>query len=440
VLTVSDADRAAARELFVAGVGAQQAGRFAEALDKFERAQSVFQAPTHLLHIAECEAALGKLVESAETYRTLARTQLPQGAPNAFVVAQQQGGAELMQVEPRIPAFRLVVKPDNVPNVQVLLDGQAMSAALVGVQRPADPGTHTITVTAPGYARADQSFALKEREQRDVVVTLQPGGAPGPAVVYVPPPNQDQLPPPPGVQGAEPPTPPPYDQQQPPEYQGSVKHESASTGIMVGPTIGLLAPGGAFASNSSISPLIGGGVALGLEGGVRFAKRWYIGLVYTHGVHGKGTSIDGFGSQVPSGDSLTTNANSNYIGLDFVYISNPDGVAFYGELGLGYRSLNAEYQTATTDASHSYTGGEGLLGVGIHVKVSEWFRMVPKLTIAAGQFSKYDCSQTGPDAGLPGGLACNAGPSAPGSNITNTDTHSFALLGITGYFDFARKR
>src|SRR3984957_12939295 len=91
----SDADRAAARELFVEGVKLQEAGSFADALDRFDRAQAVFSAPTHLLHIAECEAAVGKLVESAETYRTLTRTTLPPGAPNAFVQAQKPGTAKL---------------------------------------------------------------------------------------------------------------------------------------------------------------------------------------------------------------------------------------------------------------------------------------------------------------------------------------------------------
>ena len=62
---VSDAERAGARELFKEGDDLQRAGHFAEALDKFQRAQQVFAAPTNLLRMAECDAALGRLVESA---------------------------------------------------------------------------------------------------------------------------------------------------------------------------------------------------------------------------------------------------------------------------------------------------------------------------------------------------------------------------------------
>src|SRR5580700_5202438 len=123
---VSDADRAAARELYVQGVELQQAGKFAEALDRFNRAQAVFSAPTHLLHIAECDASIGRLVESAETYRTLVRTPLPPSAPQAFVQAQQQAGVELTQVEPRLPSIRLLVHPENVQGLTIQIDGQPM--------------------------------------------------------------------------------------------------------------------------------------------------------------------------------------------------------------------------------------------------------------------------------------------------------------------------
>src|SRR5580698_10323051 len=108
---VSDAERAAARELFHAGDELQRAGRFTEALDKFQRAQQVFRAPTNLLRIAECDAALGRLVESAEAYREVVRSPLPSDAPPAFQAAVAQASAELAQVEPRVPRVVAQVQP-----------------------------------------------------------------------------------------------------------------------------------------------------------------------------------------------------------------------------------------------------------------------------------------------------------------------------------------
>src|SRR5579859_6968345 len=95
---VNDAERAAARDLFKQGDELQRAGHFAEALDKFQRAQQVFIAPTNELRIAECDAALGRLVESAEAYREVLRFPLPTGAPPAFQAAVDQAKAELSQV------------------------------------------------------------------------------------------------------------------------------------------------------------------------------------------------------------------------------------------------------------------------------------------------------------------------------------------------------
>src|SRR5258708_11075172 len=84
---VTDSQRAAARDLFKEGDALQRAGKLAEALDKFQRAQAVFDAPTNLLRIAECEAALGRLVESAEAFRAVLPAPLPAGAPPALPAA-----------------------------------------------------------------------------------------------------------------------------------------------------------------------------------------------------------------------------------------------------------------------------------------------------------------------------------------------------------------
>src|SRR5262249_21710345 len=126
---VTDAERAAARELFREGDELQRAGKFAEALDKFNRAQQVFSAPTNMLRIAECDAALGRLVESAEAYRAVARTPLPPNSPPAFQAAVEQAKGELAQVEPRVPKLVVQVEPATAPGQQLQIDGQAVPAA-----------------------------------------------------------------------------------------------------------------------------------------------------------------------------------------------------------------------------------------------------------------------------------------------------------------------
>jgi hypothetical protein len=401
---ISDADRAAARELYVQGVELQQAGRFTEALDRFNRAQAVFSAPTHLLHIAECEASLGKLVESAETYRTLVRTPLPAGAPQAFVQAQQQAGTELTQVEPRLPSIRVVVRPENLQGLQIQVDGQPMSTALVGVQRPTDPGDHTVTVYAPGYARANQKIALQERENRDVTVALQASSG----IVY------GGAPPyPPAVQPAQPapqyaPAPAPYG---PPEAR-----RPAAGGFMLGADLGVLIPGGNTGtiggSDTSVSSFASTGGAVGINAGFRFVRRLYLGIDIQHGFLG-------------SGSGATSSSSTNLYALDFAYLSNPDGVVgFYAELGVGYRTLTSG------ESSTTFKGGDVSLGIGMHIHVGEWVRLIPKVSVSGGQFDSASCN------------ASNSSACAGSNNVTisDTDAHSFVFIGVTGMVDFARKR
>ena len=54
----SAADKATARQLASEGIELYQKGSYAEALDKLERAEALFDAPVHLLYIARTQAKL----------------------------------------------------------------------------------------------------------------------------------------------------------------------------------------------------------------------------------------------------------------------------------------------------------------------------------------------------------------------------------------------
>src|SRR5688572_16536769 len=103
--------KAAARAAYMAGVQLQDQGKPAEALVKFEGAQKLYDAPTHLLHIAECQALLGKLVEASETYQSMIVKPLPAGAPEVFQQAVDQAKAEAPALRARIPTLKVTTKP-----------------------------------------------------------------------------------------------------------------------------------------------------------------------------------------------------------------------------------------------------------------------------------------------------------------------------------------
>ena len=160
---VTESERAAARQLFHEGDELQRAGKFAEALDKFQRAQQVFSAPTNMLRIAECDAALGHLVASAEAYRALVRTPLPAHSPKAFEAAVDQARGELAQVEPRVPRLVIRIDPAGAPVPRCKSTGSPSPPRFSASLFPLDPGSHEVLVSASGFVSAQQSVVLKER-------------------------------------------------------------------------------------------------------------------------------------------------------------------------------------------------------------------------------------------------------------------------------------
>ncbi len=190
---VSDGDRKAARDLYEKGASLQVQGKPADALDSFMRSYTVFPAPTTALHVAQCHAALGHLVEAEEAYRSLSNAKVPDGSPPAFYAAQEQARQELTVITPRLPTIRVTTTPEKISGLQVKVDDQVINPALVGVARAVNPGSHKVVANAPGYATSEQSVTVQEKDARDVPLVMQRGAGPvttGPT--YQPVNNQQQ--------------------------------------------------------------------------------------------------------------------------------------------------------------------------------------------------------------------------------------------------------
>jgi len=404
---VSDSQRAGARDLFKAGDQLQRAGQFADALDKFQRAQQVFAAPTNVLRIAECDAALGRLVESAEAYREVLRTPLPAGAPPAFQAAVDQAKAELSQVEPRVPRLTVQVLPSRVQNPQMQIDGQGVPAALIGEPMPLDPGVHKLAVIAPGYASTEQSVEIKERDTKTVAIGLNaiPGVTYAPATVPVtgavaaPTPTGETPPPPPAIG--------PVDAGPPPKR--------SSAGLLMGAHLGyqgvsgrVPTPGSGFVSPGEVG---GGGVAFGLDGGLRFGRQWYIGLTLNRANFSNSNALNGAVADATS--------NTTLLALVGAFVANPDKVSFYGELGLGERWFDVR-ETGTSGGvvdSKLFNAGEFALGLGIWIPAGRSFRFLPKISFGFDSFSTSDA--TG---------------SSSGSSSSSTIA-TFTMLGLVGLYN-----
>jgi hypothetical protein len=128
--------------------------------------------------MAECYAALGKLVEAAEAYRDVLSFNLAPGAPAPFLDAQKLARTELPAIEGRLGSMTISVVPAQAKGLVVTLDGEPINAALVGVKRAVNPGAHVVHVEANDFRPVDRVVIAEERRDTDLRIPLVPLGSP----------------------------------------------------------------------------------------------------------------------------------------------------------------------------------------------------------------------------------------------------------------------
>ena len=168
------ANRAAARELGIQGVLLAEKGKCGEAIEKLERAEKLFHAPTTLERLGECKVDVGRIVDGTEDLQRVVKEDLPAGAPAAFTAAKTRAQSVLKKAVPRIAHLRLHVSapPDAKPTV--LMDGNPYPDAALDGDRPVDPGTHSLAATADRMIKAETTVSLGEGESKSAELKLTP--------------------------------------------------------------------------------------------------------------------------------------------------------------------------------------------------------------------------------------------------------------------------
>lgn len=170
----TEEELAGARSAATQGAKAFQAGQWEQAIDMFERAESLVHAPPHLLYMARAHEKLGSLVTARELYNKIIREKLAPDAPEAFGEAQAAARAEIQAIEPRLASLTVSVSAPQGVTPLVTMDGKQVPAALLGVPRPVDPGEHVIEASAQGYLPAQAKAVLAEGGADSVTLTLTP--------------------------------------------------------------------------------------------------------------------------------------------------------------------------------------------------------------------------------------------------------------------------
>lgn len=187
---------AAARSLGLQGIKMADAGDCKGAIEKLSRAESLYHAPSILGRLGECQVNVGQIVAGTENLNRVVREQLAANAPKAFKDAQERAKGVLNTALPKIAHLTVKVDPPDA-KAQVSVGGVAIPPALIGVERPTDPGTHPIVVTAPGYLDQTQNITLAEGGSQELAIHLEkdpnsvaaappPAATPAPVVMTAP--------------------------------------------------------------------------------------------------------------------------------------------------------------------------------------------------------------------------------------------------------------
>lgn len=154
------------------GIKLADSGDCKGAIEKLSRAESLYHAPSILGRLGECQVLVGQIVLGTENLNRVVREQLAATAPKAFRDAQERAKGVLNTALPKIARLTVKVEPSDA-KVQVTVAGAPIPPALLGVERPTDPGTHEIVASAPGYLEQKTTVTLAEGGTQDVSLKLE---------------------------------------------------------------------------------------------------------------------------------------------------------------------------------------------------------------------------------------------------------------------------
>ncbi len=194
VLAQDAGDMATARALGTEGLRLAEAGNCVEAVERLTRAEKLFHAPTTLERLGECQVKLGHIVEGTESLRRVARERLPDGAPPAFARAQARAAEVLEAALPHLAKLRVEIAGASGADVVLKIDGQTVSSASIGVERPIDPGRAQHRGDRNGLQDRTEPRPSREGSSQTTSLTLERDPNFHPPVVHH---ELEQVPPPP---------------------------------------------------------------------------------------------------------------------------------------------------------------------------------------------------------------------------------------------------
>lgn len=162
---------APARDLWLEGQQAYQAGDYVHAADRFDRAYELERVPLLALWVARSLTRAGRWVDALDRYREAAELPLAADASSRDWAARREAKLEREQLLPRVPS--VVVLLAGAPSSEVTLEvnGVFLPSEFLGIPRAVDPGVVKVHAEH-GKQSADENVEIAEGETKVVRVSF----------------------------------------------------------------------------------------------------------------------------------------------------------------------------------------------------------------------------------------------------------------------------
>ena len=176
-------DVAMAETLFRRGVEHLRAGRYEQACAAITESQRLDPQAGTLFTLAQCEAKRGRIATAIARYHDYLALvpAMMMSKRTAHLKRERIARAEVAALGPLVPELTIALRPKAPPGSVVKRDGVVLSAAMLGVPLPIDPGQHVVSVKVPGGPWTETRLSMAQGEKRSLVVEGKPPAPPPPA-------------------------------------------------------------------------------------------------------------------------------------------------------------------------------------------------------------------------------------------------------------------
>ncbi len=136
--------KAAAQALFEQGRALVEQGRFADACPKLAESERLDPGIGTMLWLADCYENSARTASAWATFKEAAAAAAMKHDERERVARERAA-----QLEPKLARLTITVGP-SAEHVEVHRDGVVLGSAEWGVPIPVDPGSHSVTASAPG--------------------------------------------------------------------------------------------------------------------------------------------------------------------------------------------------------------------------------------------------------------------------------------------------